>query len=143
MNILVSIFLGYCCNLYCCATRTMIFFPSKIISAWLWNQHYFRFFRVGMFILFGVLWGFFRLVFPFSRTLEMQKLHPKPFRCWALGKQTGKGMLWQEYEENAFCRLILRRLSHLRVNSCIICEKDLIWKYDIVIWKTMLTEFVK
>lgn len=75
-----------------------------------------------------VLFYFFKTcvpVFYYFRSAEITTRH-KLFQCLALGEQTGKGILWQEYGEAAFHKLILRRLSYLKVKSCIICEKDLI-----------------
>lgn len=69
------------------------------------------------------LLGFFRLVFTFSGTAEMQKLHPAIEAILGSGKQTGKGILWRGCREDAFHKLVLKKFSHLKVNSCIICVK--------------------
>lgn len=127
----------------------IIFFPVNLTSGFLWIQH--RFGGVVAFVLCFVLFCFvlffFKDLCSLLLLLYQCRNHNqtcKPCWCWALGKQTGKGILWQEYGEAAFHKLILRRLSYIKVKSCIICEKDFISKYDVVvIGKMMFTEFVK
>lgn len=103
----------------------IFFFPRKLISVLLWNQHYLRFF-LGELVLFGVFVlfefvGFFLDLC--SLFLEPQKLHPAIEAILGSGKQTGKGILWHGYREVAFHKLVLKKFSHLKVNSCIICVK--------------------